>query len=221
MIEWASVKLAVFDLDGTLYDQRALRLRMAAKLASHSLTAFDLQLPRIIAAYRKQREYLAEEEVEGFEPRLIGKVASAFHRSEAQVTAIIAEWIERRPLPLLKACRFEGVQELFQGLRRSGRAIGVLSDYPAAAKLAKLELEADYIVAAGDPEVMMLKPNPKGLIHIMALAGAAPGQTVMIGDRPERDGVAGRRAGVKPYIRTRKSVDGWDCFSTFEQIAIH
>ena len=221
MIEWASVKLAVFDLDGTLYDQRAMRLRMAAMLAGHSLASFDLQLPRIIAAYRRIREELAEEEVEAFEPRLIEKVAARFGRSEAKVAAVVSEWMEHKPLPLLRACRFDGVAELFHGLRRTGRVIGVLSDYPATAKLAKLELEADHIVAAADPDVMMLKPNPKGLMHMMALANAAPGETVMIGDRPERDGEAGRRAGVKTYIRTRKSVDGWDCFSTFQQIAIH
>jgi putative hydrolase of the HAD superfamily len=221
MIEWASVKLAVFDLDGTLYDQRAMRLRMAAMLAGHSLASFDPQLPRIIAAYRRIREELAEKEVESFEPRLIETVATSFKRSEASVAAIVSEWMVNRPLPLLRACRFDGVAELFNGLRGSGRMIGVLSDYPAAAKLARLELRADHIVSAGDPEVMMLKPNPKGLIRMMELAGASPDQTVMIGDRPERDGEAGRRAGVRTYIRTRKSVDGWDCFNTFHQIAVH
>jgi hypothetical protein len=37
----------------------------------------------------------------------------------------------------------------------------------------------------------------------------------MIGDRAERDGEMGRRAAVKTYLRSGKTIPGWDCFSSF------
>ena len=73
-------------------------------------------------------------------------------RSPEQVRAVVSRWIDRHPLPYLRACRYAGLGELFAGLRRHGKTIGVLSDYPATAKLAALELAADHIVTAHDAE---------------------------------------------------------------------
>lgn len=58
-------------------------------------------------------------------------------------------------------------------------------------------------------------------MHTIMLSRATLDQTLMIGDRPERGGEGGRRAGVRSHIRTRKRFDRWGCFSTFRQIAIH
>src|SRR3546814_6603167 len=83
-----------------------------------------------------------------------------------------------------------------------------LSDYPAVAKLEALGLAADFIVAAADDGVGVMKPSPAGLIHLMERAGASARSTILIGDRPERDGEAGRRAGVRTYIRSSRPVPG-------------
>src|SRR3546814_5043909 len=78
--------------------------------------------------------------------------------------------MNRRPLPLLMKARFPGVERLFHAIRASGRGIGVLSDYPAVAKLEALGLAADFIVAAADDGVGVMKPSPAGLIHLMERA---------------------------------------------------
>ena len=59
-------------------------------------------------------------------------------------------------------------------------------------------LVPDYVVAAGDPEVGVLKPHPRGLEVLMAAAGADAAETVVIGDRPERDGAAAGALELRP-----------------------
>jgi putative hydrolase of the HAD superfamily len=50
----------------------------------------------------------------------------------------------------------------------------------------------------------------------MALAGVEPEQTVLIGDRAERDGMAARRAGAHALIRSDKPLPGWITFRRFD-----
>lgn len=211
--DWAGIKLAAFDVDGTLYRQRSLRLKMARDILLHSIMTWDLDTMRVVGAYRRIRERLADEEVSDFDRVLIAETAKATSRSPDSVISAVAEWIDERPLPYLRGCLYAGVTQLFAGLKRDGKTIGILSDYPAEAKLAAMGLAADHIVAAGD--VGILKPHPKGLEVLMAAAGAKPCETVLIGDRAERDGRAGERARVRTLIRSSKPIEGYQTFASF------
>jgi putative hydrolase of the HAD superfamily len=107
------------------------------------------------------------------------------------------------------------VVELFAALRRNGKAIGILSDYPVSAKLSALGLHADTIVCAIDPGIGLLKPHPRGLKAVIQAAGTTPHQTVMIGDRADRDGAAARRVGAWSLIKSAKPIKDWQTFATF------
>jgi putative hydrolase of the HAD superfamily len=131
------------------------------------------------------------------------------------VRGIVSEWIERRPLEHIRACRYPFVTELFAALERQGKTVGVFSDYPAAAKLHEMELHADHVVYAGDANVGLLKPNPRGLEVLMDEAGARPSETVMIGDRIERDGEAAKRVNAKALIRSDRTVIGFPSFARY------
>jgi FMN phosphatase YigB (HAD superfamily) len=214
--DWDNIRLVVFDVDGTLYSQRRLRLRMLRDMMVHAAKTRSLDVPLVIGAYRRIRERIAEREVTDFETALVAETAAATLQSVTEIRAVVDEWIERRPLPYLAACIYPGVAALFSGLRRQGKIIGVLSDYPAAAKLDGLGLEADHILCAGDHRIGVLKPNPRGLQVMMEATGAAPGETVLIGDRADRDGAAAMRAGAWPLIRSAKAVEGWQTFARFD-----
>src|SRR3546814_11843099 len=84
-------------------------------------------------------------------------VAAVTGLAELQVSALVDDWMNRRPLPLLMKARFPGVERLFHAIRASGRGIGVLSDYPAVAKLEALGLAADFIVASADDGVGVMQ----------------------------------------------------------------
>ena len=215
-LDWDNVHLVVFDVDGTLYRQRPLRLKMARDILLHTLLKRDLNVIAVLAKYRRIRERLGDEEAIDFETTLIAQTATATANSPDRVRTIVSEWVERRPLGYLAACRYPGLPQLFAGLRRRGKSIGILSDYPATAKLKALDLSAHYVVFAGDEGIGLLKPHPRGLASLITAAGVEPHQTVVIGDRVDRDGLVARRAGAQALIRSSKPIEGWQTFARFD-----
>jgi len=214
--DWAGIDLVVFDVDDTLYRQRPLRLRMARELLIHSVRRRDAKIIAVLARYRRLREQLGEAQAVDFEPALVARTAAATSVSPDKVRAIVAEWIDERPLRHLAACRYPGLPQLFAGLRRRGKAIGVLSDYSARAKLEALDLAADHVACAADAGIGVLKPHPRGLNALIAMAGAAPHRTLVIGDRPDRDGLAAHAAGAKALIRSSRPIAGWQTFARYD-----
>lgn len=213
--DWDRIKLVVFDVDGTLYDQRRLRVRMALDLMRHTLMARDLRPLLVLRAYRRIRERLAEQEVGSFETRLLAETVDTTRYSPHDVTEIVREWIERKPNAHLAACRYPGLPELFDGIKRSGRSIGILSDYPVHDKLDALGLTADHITSAVDPDVDVMKPHPRGLQTVIGKARATAETTVLLGDRVERDGIAAQRLGVRALIRSPKPITGWQTYASY------
>ena len=134
----------------------------------HTVAKRDLNTIGVISAYRRIRERLAAEEVVNFDRVLIAETAKATSTSPERVQGIVSEWIETRPLSYLRSCLFSGVPELFAGLQRAGKTIGIFSDYPATEKLAAMGLAADHVVTGSD--VGVLKPHPRGLQSLMKVS---------------------------------------------------
>ena len=203
-------------MDGTLYRQRPLRLRMARDLLLHAARKRDRTALRVLGAYRRLRERLGDAETPDFEPALVAQTAAATKTPPELVRNLVAEWIDRRPLAYLAPCRYPGLDALFAALRRHGKTIAVLSDYPARDKLAALGLTADIVVSATDPGVARLKPHPHGLQLLLRQAGVAPSAAVLIGDRASRDGQCARRAGVHALLRASSPLEGWQTFARYD-----
>ncbi|HXM19409.1 MAG TPA: HAD family hydrolase [Candidatus Tumulicola sp.] len=64
-------------------------------------------------------------------------------------------------------------------------------------KIARLELGRffDHVILAG--EMQLVKPDPAIFVHAMALAGATPQDSVMVGDRYNRDIAGAHAAGMR------------------------
>jgi putative hydrolase of the HAD superfamily len=215
-LNWAEIKLVVFDVDGTLYDQRGLRFCMLREMLLFSMRNFEAEFIKILSVYRRIRERLGEVLQEDFEQELIVRTAEIVGCSEEKVRSTAGEWLERRPLRHLIRYRYAGLPELFRSLRMQGKKVGIFSDYPAQQKLEAMKLDADFVVCATDKDIGVLKPHPKGLHILMARAAAKPAETILIGDRPERDGLAARAANVHALILSRKSIDGWQTFDRYD-----
>jgi hypothetical protein len=80
----------------------------------------------VLSTYGAQREQIRDAETRDFQSQLVAQTTTATRRTESKIRAIVAEWIENRPLPYLAGCRFSGVSELFAGLRRHREFIGVV-----------------------------------------------------------------------------------------------
>lgn len=200
--DWSSLRLVVFDVDGTLYDHRALRRRMAWDLAVHCLKRpGELRFVRWILEFRRTRERLAREEAAGIVQLQFAQPAARLGIEEERLRAVVETWIHRRPLQYLEACRFPDVERIIAELRRSGKTVAVLSDYRARDKVAAMGLEVDWVVSAEDECIDRLKPNPAGLKFLLERTGTEPSQCLMIGDRDDRDGECARRAGTAFLLR--------------------
>jgi FMN phosphatase YigB (HAD superfamily) len=195
-IDWDAIDLVIFDVDGTLYDQKTLRLRMARLLLVNAAKSRSLKTLAILRAFRHCRERLAAEGG-AFIDRQFEDTAARSGCSPDHVRAIVGEWIERRPLAHLRSCRLPGVDALFDGLRRSGKTVAIFSDYPASEKLDALALKADLIASAADDGILRLKPDPAGLLRLLEKSGMAAGRAL------DRDWAAADRADMPALIRAR------------------
>lgn len=204
-VNWDAAGLVIFDLDGTLYDQRRLRARMATDLLADAARDRSLTTLRVLRTFRRCREALALDPGAAFLSRQFSETAALTGVEEDTVRRIVVEWIERRPLARLRACRCDGVEVVFAGLRRTGRRIAIFSDHAASRKIEALGLEADIVVSAVDPDVARLKPNPAGLHKILRATRFSAGEALMIGDRFDRDFAAAAAVGMPALVRSRGS----------------
>jgi phosphoglycolate phosphatase len=203
-LDWSGIDLVVFDVDGTLYEQRRLRAAMLRRLLVHAVRTRSLATLRILGTYRHVREALGDGAGDDFMLLHYSETARRHGCTPQEVQALVAEWMETAPLVNIAEYRYAGVAELFAALRSAGKRIGVLSDYPAAAKLDAMDLHADFVVCATDPEVACLKPDPRGLLLLLHRAGVRPARALMVGDRFDRDAEVARRAGVRALVRSAR-----------------
>ena len=198
----------VLDVDGTLYRQRPVRVGMLLRLArAHALRpAAGLETMRALGAYRRAQERMRLETDAGAD-RQLDIACESCGVERTRLEALVRRWMEQEPLPLLARAARPGVREFVRDARARGVPIGVVSDYAAHAKLEALGLAADVdvVVAAADPEVRRFKPDPRGLQVALAKLGAAPGASLYVGDRPEVDAEAARRAGMPCAIVGREA----------------
>src|SRR3546814_17140837 len=69
-VDWDNIDLVVFDMDGTLYDQRRLRARMLMALAGEAVRSRTLRVPAVLQTFRRCRETLGNPRSE---ERRVGK----------------------------------------------------------------------------------------------------------------------------------------------------
>jgi HAD superfamily hydrolase (TIGR01549 family) len=212
------MKAVIFDVDGTLYDQSKLRLRilfdMVAASIRHPLRLYDF---KIIWDFRRAREQHSFSGESGIEEKQYTWGAERSGVSVKQVREIIEKWMFEKPLPYLPLCRYEGTQQLFRYLSEKNIRIGIFSDYPASQKISALGLWADVIVCSLDKDVDCLKPDPKGLLITAEKLGVPVDNCLFIGDRDEKDGACARKAGM-PFLLLKRNPDFYSSSDLYKEI---
>jgi FMN phosphatase YigB (HAD superfamily) len=200
----------VFDVDGTLYRQSPVRRAMLFRLVAAALASpgSGVAAFRALRAYRRAQEMLRGTQVEGALAEAQLRLACEHSgQTEDVVAQIVARWMEREPLVLLERFVEPALRTFLATARTRGLRLGVLSDYPAAAKLAAMGLAEffDVVVTAQDAEVNRFKPHPGGLVEALRRLGAVPAEALYVGDRHDVDGAVARAAGVPCVIVGRRS----------------
>ncbi len=168
-----TVRLAVFDCDGTLSDgQAAICAAMAEGFAEAGLPTPDphrvrrivgLSLPSAIAR-------LAPDETPEAHVRVVQAYKQAFFRA--------------RERGLVQEPLFAGIAELLARLRRAGWTLGVATGKSDRGLTGCLTMHGvfDLFLTLQTADRHPSKPHPSMLETAMAEAGALPADTVMIGD---------------------------------------
>ncbi len=187
----------LIDLDGTLYRQKPVRWLMAAELlllAPHRI--------RTIQCFRREQERMRAEGCKaGGCPYAaqLDRTAAALGCTVERLRPVICEWMERRPAKWLRMFSRRPLLDEIARFRAAGGKTALVSDYPAAAKLAGMRAGElfDVVVASGEEGgPLALKPDPAGYLLAAERLGLSPDRCLVIGDRDDADGQAARRAAM-------------------------
>ncbi len=206
-INWSKIKVVIFDVDGTLYDQRKLRRYRLKKLIGYYIVMPQhLRELKILRDFRREREKHSFDAVSDIENGQYNWGAQASGVSPEIVRSVVEKWIFNIPLQHIPYCRYPGVLEFFNNLHKRGITSAIFSDYPAKEKVDALRLSPNCIVCSTDRNVDRLKPDPKGLFVIVETLGVSVEECLFIGDRDDHDGECARKARM-PYLilKRRKS----------------
>lgn len=196
-IAWSAIDAVLFDVDGTLYDQSALRLRMFGELCRwYSLRFWKLRDLKLLYDFRRLRERHCGAVSNSLMEDQYKWVAETSHASTDYVREVVTEWMDIRPLKHLAACRYAEVTKFVDLLSSHGKAVAFVSDYPVKAKLRALGIPYKVAIAATDNGIGAFKPNPKIMLKAASVLGITPDRCLVIGDRDDRDGSAAEKAGM-------------------------
>lgn len=212
MKSWENYKAIVFDLDGTLYFQKPLRLYMAVRLGLWYLFHFSKRGElSLLSKFRKVREHWGEL-VQQEDGVLEGEtLVNAHYRHAIQGTKtslsdideLVTEWMDVKPLDFFGFCRDKALCTFINEMQQKGVTIVVYSDCPIGKKLEALSIKADYEFSAYDKEIGVMKPDPKGLQVILDQLQLQPQEVLMVGDRMEKDGQSAIQVGMDYFILER------------------
>ena len=199
----------LFDLDGTLYDSRRMPIRLILGDLRHCLI---LKAERTVRQRLKGKAFPSEQAYydtlfEGIARmrRITPEKARSwyFERYMPQMVAILKAHYKARP----------EVPALFDRIHARGGKVAVISDYGSVReKLDAIGIAAgmaDYEFEA--PAIGGLKPCADTFRHVLEVMQVQPEETLMVGDRPDTDGLGAAGAGIGFYLIEN---DTWNQLTT-------
>jgi HAD superfamily hydrolase (TIGR01509 family) len=211
--EGERIRAVLFDLDGTLYRQKPMRALMAVELLTLAVRN-PIAAPRrwrALSEYRKTQETLRKRNTTAADADMsrdqIGLAAARAGISREELEILVDEWMLNRPLKYLPWCRVRGLIPLLDFFDRLHLKIGVLSDYPPAAKLRALGLASRFslVLCSTDQEIGAFKPHPRGFLVACDRWGLTPREVLMVGDRADVDAAGAAAAGMPCVVIGKQS----------------
>ena len=199
------LEVVIFDVDGTLYRQSALRRIMVLKLLYYyGIRPWKYRDLIILYHFRKEREKRAGFEGKDLENAQYEWCAEKSNEKIDDVRKVVDKWIFNIPNRYLKSCMYPGVAQFITNLKLHGVKTAIYSDYNSKDKLAQMQLKVDLEVSSTDPGVDGFKPLPNGLLVVLSdMKITKKENCLFIGDRFELDGLCAANAGI-PFLLVEK-----------------
>lgn len=195
------VKVVAFDIDGTLYPNRAVYMRSLPFVVRNisAIRAFS----RVRKDIRKMRP-LAD-----------------FHRTQAGMFAarkkipletaqelINTVFYQRWDAITRKAKLLPYVRETLARLRAEGLKLAALSDFPLSTKLETWGIGDVWDYRRSCEEIGYLKPNPEPFLDVVDFFGVRPGEVLYVGNNYAYDIVGAKNQGLMAAHVTRHAPRG-------------
>ena len=189
------IKGVAFDLDGTLYPNYRLNIR---------LIPFILKEWRLLMAFGSARKIIREEQ----ENSTVSQ--NDFYKRQAEITAKILN-VQAKPLqekidrliyrgwePLFKNIKlFNKAFATLAALREAGYKLGILSDFPLEKKLEYLGLSGIWDAVLCSENFGVTKPHPLPFAELAAAMSLPPENILYVGNSRSYDVAGAHRAGMK------------------------
>ncbi|MCQ2178316.1 MAG: HAD family hydrolase [Bacteroidales bacterium] len=195
-------KAVIFDLDGTLYDNRALPLLVIL----HSRGRLAL-----LKAERISRRELAGRYF-GQNGETLAELMKLTADKSGYAVEDVEKWYNGTYLPLQaellgKGFRTKkGIVRTLGKLKSEGVKLACCSDYGGIReKLEALKINPElFDIIIDSPSAGGCKPCPEALLHLASMLGEQPQDILVVGDRKDNDGQAAAGAGME-FLLVSKS----------------
>ncbi len=217
IVDWKKIQAVIFDVDGTLYNQRQLRLLMLRDLLVYYLMRPDQWKDLLILHhFRLLREEMTNgcQNSENLWKNQFRLTAEKTRVPLKRVEDCIEKWIMSHPLKYIKHLHYSGVLDFYKNLQEASIKMAAFSDYPVVDKLRVLGMSEMIVVCTTDQEVNSMKPDTKGLMLVVKKLNVPIDACLLIGDREERDGECARRINMPYLIKTKRSnvLNSFKCY---------
>ena len=213
----AKFSAVAFDLDGTLYPDSRLFLK---------LIPFLIRNQRLLRAMGKARTALRKSGAyEGnfyeLQARLMGEILGEEAEKVREKTDRL---IYRGWVPLFTGIKlFPHLRETLDAFRDAGIRMGLLSDFPPETKLKNMKIDEYWDVMLCSEESGRLKPDPLSFLELARKMGKKPEEMLYVGNRISYDINGAHAAGMKaaliiPKWKAKPDASGAFVFSDYRQL---
>ncbi|MDA3851660.1 MAG: HAD family hydrolase [Spirochaetaceae bacterium] len=194
-----AVKALIFDIDGTLYPNRAMMIRSSGFFLRHLYLIYHFNIVR--------KDLRKVGRIEHFEATQAGMLAArmGIHVDDARklIDGILYKKWERvfrrvKPFPELK--------KTLQQLADQGLRFGILSDFPIGKKMEYFGLQdLPWEFQFSSRDSGYLKPSIRPFLHCIETMQLQPHEILYVGNSYSYDVVGSRKAGMKTAWLTGSS----------------
>lgn len=191
-------KIIITDMDGTLYNQTKLRLKMGFVLANYY--TFHILRIRELIGILLFRRYREKDDYKHMTISELSDVVSKKLKLKCDFEKCIRYWIEIKPLKFINRYAYT---DIITYLNNSASDVYIYSDYPAKEKAIALGLNYKDIFYPDNVNIKSLKPNSDAMLYIINRINEPIENICYIGDRYDKDGASAKLFNIK-YVDVHK-----------------